>query len=181
MQMLSQRLARGSALAAQGQAAAFAAIRDSRDRFKADLEALAGRGRFRGVALDATKDVAAVATLGTIKGRFERIDAAAKRLTDNEKSLTSLARGLAAINGGNGGILELAQQAAQQIGQGGGSLREVEYANQLAVLSQRIAKNANTLASADEIDPEVAFLFGKDDVAFRDVVNGLAKGRWNLV
>jgi len=176
MQMLSQRLARGSALAAQGQAAAFAAIRDSRDRFKANLDALAGHGPFKGVALDPTKDPSAVATLGTIKGRFERIDGAARRLTDNEKSLTSLARGLAAINGGNGGLLELAQQASQQIAQGGGSLREVDYANQLAVLSQRIAKNANTLASAEEIDPEVAFLFGKDDVAFRDVVNGLAKG-----
>ena len=81
-----------------------------------------------------------------------------------------------AINQGNSGLLELAQQAAQQIGQGGGSLREVDYANQLAVLSQRIAKNANTLAAADEIDPEVAFLLGKDETAFRDVMNGLAKG-----
>src|SRR5476649_1629896 len=33
MQMLSQRLARGSALAAQGQPTAFAAVKDSRDRF----------------------------------------------------------------------------------------------------------------------------------------------------
>ena len=38
MQMLSQRLARGTALAAQGQSAAFAAVKDSRDRFSGDLE-----------------------------------------------------------------------------------------------------------------------------------------------
>jgi twitching motility protein PilJ len=93
---------------------------------------------------------------------------AAKRLVDNEKSLTSLAKGMEAINQGNSGLLELAQQTAQQIGQGGGSLREVDYANQLAVLSQRIAKNANTLAAADEIDPEVAFLLGRDDAPRRD-------------
>jgi len=176
MQMLSQRLARGSALAAQGQAAAFAAIRDSRERFKANLDALVGGGAFRGAALDPTQDPAAIDTLNGIKARWERIDAAAKRLVDNENSLTSLARGLDVINQGNSGLLELAQQAAQQIGQGGGSLREVDYANQLAVLSQRLAKNANTLAAADEIDPEVAFLLGKDDSAFRDVMNGLAKG-----
>jgi twitching motility protein PilJ len=176
MQMLSQRLARGSALAAQGQAAAFPAIRDSRERLKGDLEALVNGGPFKGASLDPTQDPAAAETLVGIKGRFERIDAAAKRLVDNEKSLTSLARGLEAINVGNNGLLELAQQAAQQIGQGGGSLREVDYANQLAVLSQRIAKNANSLAAADEIDPEVAFLLGKDDTAFRDVMNGLAKG-----
>ena len=176
LQMLSQRLARGSALAAQGQASAFGAIRDSRERFKADLDALASGGMFRGTTLDPTQEPGAIETLNGVKGRWERIDAAAKRLADNEKSLTSLASGLATINQGNSKLLELAQQAAQQIGQGGGSLREVDYANQLAVLSQRIAKNANALASADEIDPEVAFLLGKDATTFRDLVSGLAKG-----
>ena len=95
---------------------------------------------------------------------------------DNQQSLTSLAKGLEGINGGNSALLDLAQQAAQQIGQGGGTLREIEYANQLSVLSQRIAKNANALASSDEIDPEVAFLLGKDASTFREIVNGLLKG-----
>jgi twitching motility protein PilJ len=180
MQMLSQRLARGSALASQGQASAFAAVRDSRERFKSDLDALVNGGTFKGATLDQTQDAATVDTLNAVKARWERIDAAAKRLVDNEKSLTSLARGLEAINQGNSGLLELAQQLSQQVGQGGGSLREVDYANQLAVLSQRIAKNANTLAAADEIDPEIAFLLGKDDTAFRDVMNGLSKGSDSL-
>ncbi len=52
MQMLSQRLARGSALAAQGQAPAFAAVKDSRDRFKTDLDALLNGGTVRGVSVD---------------------------------------------------------------------------------------------------------------------------------
>ncbi|HET6802551.1 MAG TPA: methyl-accepting chemotaxis protein [Casimicrobiaceae bacterium] len=176
MQMLSQRLARGSALAAQGQAAAFAAVRDSRERFRVNLDALLNGGPFRGATLDPTQDAAAAETLSAVKNRWERVDAAAKRLVDNEKSLTSLARGLEGINQGNTGLLELAQQAAREIGQAGGSLREVDYANQLAVLSQRIAKNANALAAADEIDPEVAFLLGRDDTTFRDVQSGLAKG-----
>ena len=176
MQMLSQRLARGAALAAQGQASAFAAVRDSRERFKVDLDALVSGGTFKGTSLDQTQESASLETLNGVKQRWERVDAAAKKLVDNEKSLTSLAHGMEAINQGNSGLLELAQQAAQQIGQGGGSLREVDFANQLAVLSQRIAKNANTLAAADEIDPEVAFLLGKDETAFRDVMNGLAKG-----
>ena len=101
---------------------------------------------------------------------------AADRLLNNETSLTTLAKGLDSLNTGNSAILELAQQAAQQIGQSGGSLREIDYANQLAVLSQRIAKNANSLASSDEIDPEVAFLLGKDSGTFRDILSGLLKG-----
>ncbi|MEO8755748.1 MAG: type IV pili methyl-accepting chemotaxis transducer N-terminal domain-containing protein, partial [Casimicrobiaceae bacterium] len=176
MQMLSQRLARGSALAAQGQPAAFLAVKDSRERFKADLDALLVGGTVRGVSVDTTQDENSTRLLADVKARWERADAAAGRLLENETSLTSLAKGLEALNIGNNVLLELAQQASAQIGQGGGSLREIEYANQLAVLSQRIAKNANTLASSDEIDPEVAFLLGKDAGTFRDVLSGLLKG-----
>ncbi|MFO1322848.1 MAG: methyl-accepting chemotaxis protein [Burkholderiales bacterium] len=176
MQMLSQRLARGSALAAQGQTPAFLAVKDSRERFKADLDALLNGGTVRGVNLDVAQDDAVVKLLNDVKQRWERVDAASERLLGNETSLTSLARGLDALNSGNNVLLELAQTASAQIGQGGGTLREIEYANQLAVLSQRIAKNANTLASSDEIDPEVAFLLGKDTGTFRDILGGLTKG-----
>ncbi len=176
MQMLSQRLARGTALAAQGQAAAFPGLKDSREKFKSDLEALQTGGTVRGVSLDAPSDDATTKILQEIKGRWDRVDVNAGRVLENQQSLTTLAKGLENINQGNNAILELAQQAAQQVGQGGGSLREIEYTNQLAVLSQRIAKNANALASAEEIDPEVAFLLGKDAGTFRDILNGLLKG-----
>ena len=176
MQMLSQRLARGTALAAQGQIAAFAALTDSRDRFKADLDALQAGGVVRGVNLDAATDSATVKLLQAIKARWDRVAANAQRVIDNQQSLTSLATGLEGINSGNNALLELSQQATQQIGQAGGTLRDIDYANQLSVLSQRIAKNANALASSDEIDPEVAFLLGKDAGTFREIVNGLLKG-----
>jgi twitching motility protein PilJ len=176
MQMLSQRLARGTALAAQGQNAAFVAVKDSRDRFRSDLEPLLSGGTIKGVSLDAMQDEATTKQLQAIKERWARVDINAGRVLENQESLTSLAKGLETINQGNTAILELAQQAAQQIGQGNGSLREVEYANQLAVLSQRIGKNANALASSEEIDPEVAFLLGKDAGTFRDILTGLLKG-----
>jgi twitching motility protein PilJ len=180
MQMLSQRLARGTALASQGQAAAFPALKDSRDRFKADLQALQQGGVSKGVSLDVSQDDAVIKLLQDIRARWDRVDVNAERVIDNQQSLTTLAKGLDNINLGNNAILELSQQAAQQVGQGGGSLREIEYANQLAVLSQRIGKNANTLASSEEIDPEVAFLLGKDASTFRDILNGLLKGSESL-
>ena len=127
----------------------------------------------RGKSLAVAQDPKVVELLNSIKARWTKVDVAAGRLLDNEKSLTTLAKGLDGINQGNNAILELAQQAAQQIGQGGGTLRDLEFANQLAVLSQRIAKNANALASGDEVDPEVAFLLGKDTGTFRDILTGL--------
>ncbi len=176
MQMLSQRLARGSAIASQGQAAAFPAVKDSRERFGANLDAFVNGGEVRGKSLAVVTDPKSVELLNGIKARWAIVDVAAGRLLDNEKSLTTLAKGLDGINQGNNAILELAQQAAQQIGQANGSLRDLEFANQLSVLSQRIAKNANALASGDEVDPEVAFLLGKDTGTFRDILTGLLKG-----
>src|SRR5437588_40981 len=97
-------------------------------------------------------------------------------VVDNQPALVALSKGLDTINKSNNELLELAQQASAQVAAGGGTLREVDFTNQLAVLSQRIAKNANSLVSSDEIDPEVAFLLGKDAGTFRDILNGLLKG-----
>ncbi|MGI8894520.1 MAG: type IV pili methyl-accepting chemotaxis transducer N-terminal domain-containing protein, partial [Casimicrobiaceae bacterium] len=112
MQMLSQRLARGAALAAQGQASAFASVRDSRDRFKANLDALAKGGNVRGVELGATGDATALPILNAVKDKWSRMETASGQLLANEQSLTTLAKGLDDINAGNSTVLELAQQAA---------------------------------------------------------------------
>jgi twitching motility protein PilJ len=176
MQMLSQRLARGASLAAQGQPAAFAAITDGRERFRSDLDALQSGGVAKGVSLDADENEANVALLREIRARWERVDAGLGRVIDNQQGLVALAKGLETINRGNNALLELAQQAAQQIGQAGGTLREAESASQLAVLAQRVARNANALAAGEEIDPDVAFLLGRDAAVFRDTLSGLVKG-----
>jgi twitching motility protein PilJ len=176
MQMLSQRLARGTSLAVQGNVAAFESVKDSRDRFRADLDALVKGGTVRGMNVEPSSNEAIRALVGEINGRWDRLEKNATAVVDNQPSLVSLSKGLEGINQGNNALLELSQQASAQLAAGGGSLREVDFTNQLAVLSQRIAKNANSIVSSDEIDPEVAFLLGKDTGTFRDILNGLLKG-----
>jgi twitching motility protein PilJ len=44
------------------------------------------------------------------------------------------------------------------------------------MLTQRMAKNANTMLAGDVVDPEVAFLLGKDTNTFRDTLQGLLQG-----
>ncbi|MEO8739529.1 MAG: methyl-accepting chemotaxis protein [Casimicrobiaceae bacterium] len=180
MQMLSQRLARGSSLAVQGNVGAFEGVKDSRDRFRADLDALTKGGSVRGGAIEASTSDGVQSALGEVTTRWERVEKNASAVVDNQASLVSLSKGLEGINQGNNALLELAQQASAQVAQGGGTLREVDFTNQLAILSQRIAKNANSLVSSDEIDPEVAFLLGKDTGSFRDILNGLLKGSDSL-
>ena len=176
MQMLSQRLARGTSLAVQGNGPAFEGVKDSRDRFRADLDALTKGGNVKGVNIDATSNESLRSLLDNVTKRWAVVEKNATDVVDNQPALVALSKGLDTINKSNNELLELAQQASAQVAAGGGTLREVDFTNQLAVLSQRIAKNANSLVSSDEIDPEVAFLLGKDAGTFRDILNGLLKG-----
>jgi twitching motility protein PilJ len=180
MQMLSQRLARGTSLAVQGNVLAFEGVKDSRDRFRADLDALSKGGNVKGVNIDVSSNETLQSLLNDVTKRWTAVEKNATDVVDNQPSLVALSKGLDTINKGNNELLELAQQASAQVAAGGGTLREVDFTNQLAVLSQRIAKNANSLVSSDEIDPEVAFLLGKDTGTFRDILNGLLKGSETL-
>ncbi|HSS70727.1 MAG TPA: methyl-accepting chemotaxis protein [Casimicrobiaceae bacterium] len=179
MQMLSQRLARGTSLAVRGNAPAFEQVKDSRDRFRADLDALVKGGPAKGVNIDANAGEQVQTLLNDISGRWESVEKNATAIVNNQQALVSLSKGLEGINQGNSALLELAQQASAQVASGG-TLREVDFTSQLAMLSQRIAKNANSLVSSEDIDPEVAFLLGKDSGTFRDILNGLLKGNDSL-
>jgi twitching motility protein PilJ len=44
------------------------------------------------------------------------------------------------------------------------------------MLTQRMAKNANAMLAENVVDPEVAFLLGKDTNTFRDTLQGLLQG-----
>ncbi|HTR59249.1 MAG TPA: methyl-accepting chemotaxis protein [Casimicrobiaceae bacterium] len=179
MQMLSQRLARGTSLAVRGNASAFEQVKDSRDRFRTDLDALVKGGPAKGVNIDASAGEQVQTLLNDISGRWQSVEKNATAIVNNQQSLVSLSKGLEGINQGNTALLELAQQASAQVASGG-SLREVDFTSQLAMLSQRIAKNANSLVSSEDIDPEIAFLLGKDSGTFRDILNGLLKGSDSL-
>ncbi|TMH55040.1 MAG: methyl-accepting chemotaxis protein, partial [Betaproteobacteria bacterium] len=129
MQMLSQRLARGTSLAVQGNVQAFESVRDSRDRFRTDLDALTKGGTIKGVSIDVSGAEPLQAQLGEITGRWDRVEKNATAVLDNQQSLVSLSKGLDGINQGNTALLELAQQAASQAAAGGGNVREIDFTN----------------------------------------------------
>ncbi|KAB2844758.1 MAG: methyl-accepting chemotaxis protein [Burkholderiales bacterium] len=176
MQMLSQRIARGVAQTVLGNQAGFGQVKESKERFRVDLDALMKGGAVRGADVAAVTDAAHLAQLQEIATRWEKTEAAANLVLANQEALTTLNAGVDNINQGNGPLLEISEQAATQLAQAGGTVKEVAFANQLVMLTQRIAKNSNALRAGEEIDPEVAFLLGKDVGTFRDVLNGLLKG-----
>jgi twitching motility protein PilJ len=85
-----------------------------------------------------------------------------------EKNLISLGKDVALINDKNPQLLDRSEQMAALKLQSSAGIRDIAAANQLVMLTQRIAKNANALLVGDAIDPEIAFLLGKDTNTFRD-------------
>ncbi len=176
MQMLAQRLARGGAGSEMGTAAGFDILANSRDQFKANLTALTKGGDYRGVSLSAPQ-AGAGAAASALEKRWASLEPKVEELIASRQILTSLSTAVSNVNAGNQGLLELTEQLATQLA-GAGS-RESALSNNLVMLTQRIAKNANALIG-DEVDSDVAFLLGKDTATFRDIVNGLSQGSETL-
>jgi twitching motility protein PilJ len=174
MRTLSQQLAKASQLALQGEPAAFAELKDSRQQFTALLSAVTDGGDVEGSTVPGgssavTDELAAVTEL------WQKTDKDAGSLIEQEKNLASLGKAVNTINTKNPQLLELSEQVAALKLQGGASAREIAVANQVVMLTQRIAKNANALLVANAIDPEVAFLLGKDTNTFREQIEQLQK------
>ena len=175
MRMLSQRLAKASTLAIQGNPSAFAQLRESRETFGSLLTRLSEGGDITGVSVPASSGDARALVDGLME-RWKTTDKEALTVIEQEKTLIELGRNVATIDNKNAIMLELTEQVAALKLQSGGNAREIAAANQLVMLTQRIAKNAAALLVGDEINPEVAFLLGKDTNSFRDILTGLAKG-----
>ncbi|MGE5471678.1 MAG: methyl-accepting chemotaxis protein [Bacteroidota bacterium] len=175
MRMLSQRLAKASSLALLGNPVAFTQLKESRDTFAQLLDRLTSGGEVSGVNVPPSPD-AVSAQLAALSERWAATDKDAVTVISQEKTLVELGKNVATIDTRNAVMLELTEQLAALKLQSGGSAREIAAANQLVMLTQRIAKNASALLVGDEINPEVAFLLGKDTNAFRDLLQGLGKG-----
>lgn len=175
MRMLSQRLAKASTLAVQGNPAAFAQLKESRDTFAQLLERLTSGGEVAGQNVSASPEVVRP-LLEALTQKWEPTDKDSLALIAQEKNLLALAKNVAAIDGKSMAMQDLSEQLAVAKQQAGAPVREVSAAHQLVVLTQRIAKNASTLLAGQEISPEIAFALGKDTLAFRDGLQGLSKG-----
>ena len=172
--MHSQRLAKSVPNAVQGHAAGFKQLQESRDKIALNLQALAGEGESK-LSIPA----GVVPALDKVRTEWTRTEANASVVLQQQRNLTLLGQAIFTINTNNPQLLELAEQVValkQQSVSSGANARELSAASQLVMLTQRMAKNANALVAGDSIDPEVAFLLGKDTNSFRDLLQGLTNG-----
>jgi twitching motility protein PilJ len=175
IRMLSQRLAKAAQLASRGNVEAFKQLRSSRDEFAALIKLLTSGGDAGGVDLPPTP-AAARPALDALDKEWQKTQRNATLVLDEEKNLVALGSAVRSINNTNQSLQEITDEIAALSVQGGGSARQNAITAQLMMITQRMAKNANTMLAENVVDPEVAFLLGKDTNTFRDTVQGLLQG-----
>ena len=175
IRMLSQRLAKAAQQASQGNSVAFKQLRESRDEFAGVVQLLESGGNVNGVNLPATPQHVRP-QLSVLQTKWQKTEHNADLVIGEERNLVALGAAVRAINDSNPALLELADEIAALSVQSGGSARQNATTAHLVMLTQRMAKNANAMLAGDVVDPEVAFLLGKDTNTFRDEVQGLLQG-----
>jgi len=179
IQMLSQRLAKAAQQASQGNIEAFKQLRESRDEFAGLMKLLTEGGTTAGTSLPPTS-AAAKPALDALDKEWKKTEKNSGLVINEQANLVALGNAVRSINASNPTLLELADEIAAMSVQAGGSLRQNAITSQLVMLTQRMAKNANTMLAGDIVDPEVAFLLGKDTNTFRDTLQGMLSGNEGL-
>jgi twitching motility protein PilJ len=173
--MHSQRIGKAAPNAIQGNPEAFKQLDDSRKEFNRDLNVLLKGGDYLG------RDIAAPngqmeAMLNDTQKIWTNSDKAADTILRLKKELTGFGATLQKLNALSPVLLELTEQIATLKAQGGASPREISAAGQLVMLTQRLGRSANEFLTSEGVNPETAFLLGKDTNTFRDITEGFLNG-----
>ncbi|MEN9656676.1 MAG: hypothetical protein RL571_141 [Pseudomonadota bacterium] len=178
MQMLSQRIARASTQAVQGKPDAFATLKDSYGKFDSNLTQLSASNFFFSLlAISPDELINSVRQTWAQSFAPNKSRPTVDTILKREKALVSLGQSVGSINSTDASLLENIQQFTTMLGESGGTMRELDYAHQLSMLSQRMAKNANAVLVSDLINPEVVFLLGKDASVFNEIVTAFGDGK----
>ncbi|MBL8396831.1 MAG: type IV pili methyl-accepting chemotaxis transducer N-terminal domain-containing protein [Candidatus Accumulibacter sp.] len=175
MRMLSQRLAKAANVALLGDPNGFKQLRDSREAFASNLEKLTNGGELASTTVPGSPS-SVQSQLQALTQVWEKTDKNAAQLLEVEQNLVVLGKDVARINATNQQLLDLATQVSTLKTQSGASLRENTLANQLVMLTQRIAKNVNSLLGGQAIENENFLILSKDTTTFREALKTLTKG-----
>tara|TARA_R110001599_G_scaffold64023_3_gene179113 strand:- start:752098 stop:754317 length:2220 start_codon:yes stop_codon:yes gene_type:complete len=177
--MHSQRVGKATPNAIQGNSEAFKQLADSRKALNNDLDVLSKGGVYQGYKISAPSAEMSDLLQQTQK-LWDGSDKAAETILKLQSALTGFGTTLKAMNKISPDLLDLAEQIATLKSQSGASPREIAAAGQLVMLTQRLARSANEFLTSEGVNPETAFLLGKDTNTFRDITEGFLNGSESL-
>ncbi len=170
----SQRLAKASFGAMQGEKSAFAELKESRALIGKNLNALNEGGVYEGRTVEPSDEASKPALAEALK-LWAVSEEASGLLIQNEPPLMAYGKQLDTINNASRPLQEQAQQIAALKVQMGASGTDISSASELSMLSQRIAKSATELTQGKSVSSEAAFSLGKDIVSFKDITARITK------
>jgi twitching motility protein PilJ len=173
--MHSQRIGKAAPNAIQGNLEAFKQLEESRREFNRDLNVLSQGGHYQSRLIDPPTEEFAELLAQTARV-WRNTDKAAETILKLKNELTGFGTTLEDLNTLSPELLELTEQIATLKAQGGASPREISAAGQLVMLTQRLGRSANEFLTSEGVNPETAFLLGKDTNTFRDIIEGFLKG-----
>ncbi len=173
LQMLSQRYTKTAQQAVLGNDPAFKQLDESRKAFGEGLKTLIDGGD------SVPSSPGSMQTeLNELQKRWNISKKDIEALVSQQATLVALGRSLSEINQRNTELLDLAEQVISLLPQD--AKKQLAFANQQALWTQRMAKNANALLSSDQINPETAYQLGQDIRTFREVLEGLLNGSGSI-
>src|SRR5690606_32596348 len=154
--------------AVQGNQKAFKQLQDSRAQLNTDLQVLTEGGIHQGRDIPAAEGAAAEILRETAE-LWASSNQSAGTILRFRDQLSGFGATLQDLNETTPILLELSEQIATLKAQANASAREIAAAGQLAMLTQRLGRGANEFLTSEGVNPETAFLLGKDTNAFRDI------------
>ncbi|WP_050469378.1 methyl-accepting chemotaxis protein [Herbaspirillum chlorophenolicum] len=173
--MHSQRIGKAVPNAIQGNKEAFAQLAESRNEFNRDLGLLTAGGSYQGYRIS-LPDAAMKPVLGEVQKIWEHTNRASDTILKLEKELTGFGVTLKRLNLLLPTMLDLSEQISMLQSQGSASPREMTAAGQLVLLTLRLGRSANEFLTSEGVNPETAFLLGKDVNTFHDIIDGFLNG-----
>ncbi|MEC5384263.1 methyl-accepting chemotaxis protein [Uliginosibacterium sp. H3] len=152
--------------------AGFTELKESRERMAELLKAVTEGGEIDGVKIPASPNSVSK-QLEDLTTLWERMSKNAEQLTGQQLNITRLGTAVDSINVNNAELLDYAQQVAALKLQLNAPSAEIATSNQVVMLTQRMAKNANALLASESVDPEIVFLLGKDSNTLSQLLDDL--------
>jgi len=173
--MHSQRIGKAAPNAIYGKPAAFSQLDDSQKAINSNLNVLINGGDYKGRAI--SKPSAAVEpVLNATKRAWANSNNAASVVLKTKKELAGFRDDLENMNLLSPTLASLSDEISTQKVQSGASAQAIFASGQLVMLTQRLARSASEFMTPEGINPEKAFLLGKDANTFFELIEGFLNG-----
>ena len=173
--MHSQRVGKAAPNAVQGNAEAFAQLKDSRAQLTNDLLLLSNGGRYASRNIPAAP-ANLVLPLSAARKKWSSSDNAAGTILKMEPELAGFDKTLRQLDALSPELLTMTEDLLTQKVTRGGSSYELAALGRLMMLTQRLSRSVGEFLGTGGVRPDTAFQLGRDTTNFRAIIDGFENG-----